>query len=109
MTPKSKGIITSAVAGMSLEQLQCRDFGHAWRGYTAKSLPRRQFESILQCRRCFTLRVRILSDTGEVLKSHYRYEPGYLIEGAGRLTARDRGAIRLAAMMAEMNDPALTG
>jgi hypothetical protein len=78
--------------------LECRDWGHAWRAYTARKKERREgggFESVLQCARCETFRLRDLTDTGHTVRSRYRYAAGYLAAG-GRITPAGRDAIRLA-------------
>ena len=86
---------------MDLTQVQCRDFGHSWRPYTARWISRyNQYESQQLCQRCSTIKTRFLSRTGEIVSSGYDYADGYLIKGLGRLTGHDRDEIRLASVLA---------
>jgi hypothetical protein len=86
---------------MDLTQVQCRDFGHSWRPYTARWIAQyNQYESQLICQRCNTIRTRFLSRTGEQVSSGYDYADGYLIKGLGRLSGHDRDEIRLASILA---------
>ena len=88
------------IAGLELEHLQCRDFSHSWRSYTARWYAKeRCYESILRCARCGTLRIRYLSKTGTQISSKYDYPEGYLLKGVGRLTGSDRDKIRLASVL----------
>lgn len=91
--------VTTAIGQLSDGQLLCRDFGHSWRPYTARWIAqRRQYEEALRCTRCKTMRLRLISESGELLANRYRYADGYLVEGIGRLTGDDRDALRVAAM-----------
>jgi hypothetical protein len=86
---------------MALEHVQCRDFGHSWRPFTARWLAKfNSYESQLICARCNTVRTRFLSRTGEQLSGGYDYAEGYLVKGLGRLTGHDRDSIRLASIQA---------
>ena len=89
--------VDAAIADLDESSLQCRDFGHSWRPYSAEFVAaRRQYVERLQCGRCSTLRVRLLDGRGAQLASHYDYADGYLVKGLGRLTGEDRDAVRLA-------------
>jgi hypothetical protein len=93
--------LNQVVSNMDLSQVQCFDFGHSWRPYSARWLPSyNSYESQLQCMRCKTVRTRFLSRTGEQLNSNYDYAEGYLVKGMGRLTGHDRDVIRLASILA---------
>jgi len=86
---------------MELAHIQCRDFGHSWRPYTAKwNAKERAYETQLKCQRCTTLRQRWLSAKGEQLSGNYDYPDGYLVKGMGRLTGHDRDVIRLQSVLA---------
>lgn len=88
--------VESTVHGMDSNYLQCRDFGHSWRPYTASWLPeQRCYETQLRCQRCKTLRVRFIGQRGELLRSNYDYTDGYIIKGMGRLTGTERDLVRL--------------
>ena len=88
--------IQKAVAAMTLEHVQCRDFGHSWRPFHARWIPADNlYESQLRCSRCTTIRTRFLSRTGEQLSSGYDYAEGYTTKGLGRLSGSDRNVIRL--------------
>jgi hypothetical protein len=93
--------LAEVVDKMDLSQVQCRDFGHSWRPYSARWLAQyNSYESQLQCMRCKTIRTRFLSRTGEQLSSAYDYADGYLVKGMGRLSGHDRDVIRLASILA---------
>jgi hypothetical protein len=94
--------IEAAVNQMTFEQLECRDFGHSWKPYTARILGGRLggYEFTLICDRCETKRYRQIGRTGALVKSKYDYEPGYLIHGLGQLTRDDRDEFRLATVVA---------
>lgn len=99
--------LNTAVSTMELDHVQCRDFGHSWKPYTARWLPKfNSYESQLVCARCKTIRTRFLSRTGQQLESAYDYADGYLIKGMGRLTGSDRDVIRLASILAVLETPA---
>lgn len=92
--------IEAAIQHMSRAQIECRDYGHAWKPWQAEVLPgRRGFAQVLRCARCTTTRNRTLTRFGEVLTSHYIYPDGYLVSGMGRLTGADRGQLRIASVM----------
>ena len=93
--------LQQAVKSMDLSFVQCRDFGHSWRPYTARwSAADNAYQSQLQCQRCKALRVRWLSRTGHQLGGQYDYPEGYLVKGMGRLTGTDRDVIRLQSVLA---------
>jgi hypothetical protein len=93
--------VASAVERMTFEQLECRDFGHAWAPYTARLIGNLGgYEYTLRCGRCLTERYRQIGRTGRLLQNKYRYEPGYLIKGLGQLTTEDRDEFRLAMVRA---------
>lgn len=90
---------------MPESHLHCRDYGHAWRPFNARYLPDEQaYEQVLRCTRCRAQRFRVLDSRGTVLSSHYAYKRGYLVKGMGRLSAAERGAIRLASIRADMGE-----
>jgi len=92
--------IERAVKGMDLAFIQCRDFGHSWRPYSARWLPQdNAYRSELICQRCKTIRARWLSSTGAQLSGNYDYPEGYLVQGLGRLTGSDRDVIRLQSVL----------
>jgi len=92
--------IQDAVKSMAVEHIQCRDFGHSWRPYSARWMPTfNQYESQLICNRCTTIRTRFMSRTGALLDSKYDYVEGYTVKGMGRLTGHDRDIIRLESIL----------
>jgi len=92
-----------AIGQMRLDHLQCRDFGHSWRPYTARwAEADKCYESVLRCQRCSTLRLRYLSSRGDLVSSRYDYADGYLIAGMGRLDGADRAQIRLESVLRVM-------
>lgn len=93
--------LDAAISHMDLEFIQCRDFGHSWRPYSARWLPSENcYESQLRCARCKAIRTRWLSRTGSQVGGGYDYADGYLVKGIGRLTGTDRDKIRLASVLA---------
>lgn len=100
--------LTSALSHMPTDHLQCRDFGHAWRPYHAEwSAELRCYVSELRCSRCRTVRQRLISRTGEQLKSGYQYVDGYQLKGIGRLTGHDRDFLRLESLRHVLPEDAL--
>jgi len=97
VTPVS---VDEAVKHMAFEHIQCRDFGHSWRPYSARWMPTfNQYESQLMCARCKTIRTRFMSRTGALLDSKYDYADGYTVKGLGRLSGVDRDVIRLQSIL----------
>jgi hypothetical protein len=87
------------VAAMAIEHIQCRDFGHSWRPFSARIVPAmHMIREELRCARCTTIRVRDLGMRGQLLASSYDYVDGYTRQGMGRLTGTDRDLIRLASV-----------
>lgn len=99
--PKMTGSeIERAVKAMDLAFIQCRDFGHSWRPYSARWMAAdNAYHSELMCQRCKTIRQRWLSRTGAQLSGNYDYPAGYLVQGMGRLTGSDRDVIRLQSVL----------
>lgn len=90
----------TAIKALRPEFLQCRDYLHAWRPFTAQWMPSfNVYEVREQCMRCHTLRIRELDRHGHVLARHYEYPDGYSMKGLGRLTGDDRDKIRLASLL----------
>ena len=99
--------VEAAVVHMNVDHLQCRDFGHSWRPFSARWIPKfNQYESQLKCLRCSTVRTRFLSRTGAQISSAYDYADGYQIKGLGRLTGVDRDVIRLHSILAVIDKEA---
>ena len=87
--------LESVIDDMRLEHVQCRDFSHSWRPYTARMIQGGQFEQVLRCSRCKTLRNRLLSRTGAILSSSYDYADHYVIKGLGRIVGEEKDHLRL--------------
>lgn len=88
--------VAENVARMALEHVQCRDFGHSWRPFSARWLAGSNcFVEILQCARCATERSRMLGARGQLLSNRYVYADGYLVKGMGQLTGTDKDSLRL--------------
>jgi hypothetical protein len=90
--------LDAVVDGMRVEHLQCRDFGHSWRPFTARQV-KHIYEQQLRCSRCHTLRKRLLSMRGEVLSSSYEYADSYVIKGLGRIVGDEKDHLRLASIL----------
>lgn len=98
--PQADPSLQAIVQKMDLSHVQCRDFGHSWRPYSARWIPQDNcYRSELECQRCHTVRTRFLSRTGEQLSSAYDYVEGYQVHGMGRLTGHDRDIIRLQSIL----------
>jgi hypothetical protein len=76
------------------ELLNCRQFGHSWEPYTVE-LNGRLYEQVLRCKSCETERVLSINKRGQVLKSHYRYADGYVLEALGRIVGDARAVLRV--------------
>lgn len=91
--------LTGAIKQLQPEFVQCRDWGHSWRPFTARWIQNmNHYESILRCARCETERVRFIGKRGEILGSKYDYQDGYQMKGSGVLSTSDRDQIRLASI-----------
>jgi hypothetical protein len=96
--------LATAIEQMPESHVHCRDYGHAWRPYTASFNAReRCYEQSLRCTRCRTIRQRLLDTHGQVLHSQYVYADGYLVTGMGRLAADAKGEMRLASIQADLS------
>lgn len=89
----------SAIDRISEEYLWCRDVMHSWDPYNVKIrqnkiVRRREMHQILICTRCGTLKTRIMTTAGEILRNSYSYPPGYLLTDQGPITPADRAMIR---------------
>jgi hypothetical protein len=89
----------SALDHIHEEYLWCRDVMHAWDPYNAKvsqnkMTRRREMHQVLICTRCGTLRTRVMTLGGELLRNSYSYPDGYLLTEQGRLSPADRAMIR---------------
>jgi len=72
---------------------------HAWEAYTAtvgrnKIMRRREINQVLRCTRCATLKTRVMTTSGELLRNSYSYPEGYLLKQHGPMTPADREWIR---------------
>lgn len=79
--------------------LWCRDVLHSWNPYsfivkTNRRNRRREMHQTLSCIRCGTLKTRIMTTAGDLLRHQYSYPDGYLLKGQGRMTKTDRATIR---------------
>jgi hypothetical protein len=99
--------LSGAIHDMPTTFLQCRDFSHSWRPYTATWSPSENaYEVQIKCSRCKTVRHRFIGSRGELLESKYDYADGYLIKGMGRLNGTDRDEIRLQSVLRVLPDDA---
>lgn len=84
------------VSAVDEKFLDCRDIGHSWVKLSVTEDRRaKTFTREVACSRCSTERVQVMDLKGYILKARYRYVTGYLLDGAGRLTADDRAIMRL--------------
>jgi hypothetical protein len=92
--------LDTALHDMRTAYLQCRDFGHAWRPFTARWVPdQRSYHTQLRCTRCRTVRTRYISRNGEQVSKGYVYPDGYQLKGVGRITGEDRDHLRLESVL----------
>lgn len=89
----------SGVTDIPEQFLWCRDVLHSWDPYNAKIsrnnvARRREMHQVLICTRCGTLKTRIMTLTGEMLRNSYVYPDGYLLKDHGPMTPADRAQIR---------------
>lgn len=82
------------------EYLTCRALQHAWRYTTVKREDKWTWSQSYQCSRCDTERVQhIDARDGGVMKTHYYYPAGYLLnDDGGPLSQTERGYTRLRSM-----------
>lgn len=96
MTTGSSFNLDKALDALPDEFIQCRDFGHSWRPYSARLEQKlRCYVQSLRCARCKTIREREIGLRGELLGSHYDYPEGYTMPGCGRLMKDDRDGVRI--------------
>lgn len=72
---------------------------HSWDPYNAKvsrnKITRRnEMHQVLICTRCSTLKTRIMTTSGDMLRASYSYPDGYLMKDHGPMTPADRAMIR---------------
>jgi len=90
-----------ALATLKPDYMECRDYGHPWRPYSARFIPKlREYEQTLRCDRCGTERFRTLNAHGHIMGTSYAYAEGYLVAGLGVLSSTDRDYLRLANVQA---------
>jgi hypothetical protein len=95
--------IEAAISVMPSTHVHCRDYGHAWAPLTASAFSDgKGYEQVLRCGRCDTRRKRQLNRYGEVITGGYDYSEGYLVAGLGRLTGSDRGLLRVASILSDL-------
>lgn len=79
------------------EYLWCRDVMHSWDPYNArvsrnKVTRRNEVHQVLLCTRCGTFKTRVLTTSGDYIRSSYVHPDGYLLKH--RVTPADRSEIR---------------
>lgn len=94
--PTTQEALETALDHLSASYIQCRDFGHSWRPYSARlDAEMHCYVQELRCSRCTTIRARMIGLRGQLLDSHYDYPEGYTLpKGMGRLSGDDRDGIR---------------
>ena len=88
---------------LTIAYLLCRELGHNWRPWTARSI-NGGYERALRCTRCHTERWEVLSSTGAKIKGHYVYPEDYLHAGLGRIVGDGRDALRLESLTRAITD-----
>jgi len=89
----------STVNDIPEQYLWCRDVMHSWDPYDYKQarnkvMRRNEMHQILRCARCATLKTRVMTASGDMLRSYYVYPDGYLLKDHGPMTPADRAMIR---------------
>mgnify|MGYP003579072112 CR=1 FL=1 len=89
----------SSVDRINEEFLWCRDVLHSWSPYdfhvkTNGVTRRREMHQVLRCDRCATIKTRIMTTQGDLLRNSYTYPDGYLLSGQGPISSVDRAQIR---------------
>jgi hypothetical protein len=104
--PSPEFDLDSALHHMRANFIQCRDFGHSWRPFTATWDPDYNvYKTALRCSRCFTKRFRDISRDGQQLGNRYDYTDGYTLKGVGRMTGEDRDHLRLESLTRILTHP----
>lgn len=96
------------------EFLWCRDFLHAWDPYDfhvrRNTVTRRnEMNEVVRCTRCGTIKTRVMTTNGEILRNSYQYPDGYQLKEQGLMTAADRNQIRRINYQRAMNQAEETG
>jgi hypothetical protein len=91
------------------EFLWCRDFLHAWDPYdfhvSRNAVTRRnEMNEVVRCARCGTIKTRIMTTSGEILRNSYQYPDGYQLKQQGLMTPADRNQIRRMNYQKAMNE-----
>ena len=89
----------STVNDIPEQYLWCRDVMHSWDPYDFrvsrnKIVRRNEMHQVLRCTRCSTLKTRIMTTGGDLIRAHYQYPDGYLLKDHGPMTPADRAMIR---------------
>lgn len=88
--------LDQVIDGMPVEFVQCRDFLHGWRSFTARRVHDGMIEQTQRCSRCRSTRTRTLNSRGGVVYTwKISYVDGYLIKGLGRIVGADMDHVRL--------------
>lgn len=78
--------------------LICRDLAHMWAHSTVRRTAG-EYERILLCSRCDTIKIQTIDTSGHIVRSRYQYPEAYVRpKGLGRITAEERATIRLAVL-----------
>lgn len=99
-TRNQKKQAVHTVADVPDRYVLCRSIQHAWK-YTDVQRTRRvasRYIQTLSCARCGVVKDQHLDAYGEITKTTYHYPEGYVIDGLGHISSRDRGALRLRAV-----------
>lgn len=100
-TPRDVRRVTEDMSG---EFLRCHAFGHNWDPFTVSDVGR-SYEVTLRCSRCFSETRQMISKRGILQTSRkYNYAEGYLFKGIGRVRGDARGAVRIQAIVRDLED-----
>lgn len=101
--PNINGKLPDKLSATQMRQyLHCRQDMHAWEDYTYtlvrnKRTRRQQIRRVVQCTRCESLRVEMMTiATGDRIGNPvYHHSKGYRLAKGEKFSAADRAAIRL--------------
>jgi hypothetical protein len=81
----------SPTAGLGLDQVRCRSYGHSWDEFFPIDLnpPLYGWRLSLRCTRCATERHDNIDFKGQVMSRRYIYQEGYQQKGVPRVEFRE--------------------
>ncbi len=101
--------IRAAIKGMDRTHAHCRDYGHSWQPFRGGRVSG-GWERQLRCDRCHTVRKQFINGRkGLIEGNRYIYPEHYHIGGLGPITGEDRGMVRIASILDDIERGVLGG